>query len=177
MNRENNSNALFAKQCIAEALINLMEEKDYQKISLTEICETAGFSRMAYYRNFKSKDDILITYMKMLADQFRADVMRKMPQSSSKSFEILEYAFCYFQNYQRFVQCLMSANLASVLQFGLNYYIDTYVAGEGADMKKRYSLYLYSGGIFNIFTIWIANGMKESPAEMAQILYRRMNKL
>lgn len=175
MSSETNRNALFARQCIAEALIKLMEEKDYKKISLTEICETAGFSRMAYYRNFKSKDDILITYMKMLADQFRRDVVQKMPQASSRSLELLQYAFVYFQNYRRYVQCLLNANLASVLQYGLNYYMDTYVAGEDADMKKRYSLYLYSGGIFNIFTVWIANGMQETPEEMAQILFERMN--
>lgn len=177
MTKESNSSALFAKQCIAEALIHLMEEKDYQKISLTEICETAGFSRMAYYRNFKSKDDILITYMKMLADQFRKDVLRKMPHTSSKSYKILEYAFYYFKNYQRFAQCLLDANLASVLQYGLNYYIDTYVAGVNADMKTKYSLYVYSGGIFNVFSVWIANGLKEDPEEMAQILYERLNKL
>ena len=60
---------LFAKQCIAEALITLIEEKEYQDISVTEICKIAGFSRMAYYRNFTNKDEILMTYMFMLVDK------------------------------------------------------------------------------------------------------------
>lgn len=171
-----NENVIFAKRCIAEALITLMEEKEFQKISITEICEKSGYSRMAYYRNFQSKDDILIVYMQILADQFRQDVVTKMPQADSRSYEILLYAFRYFGNYHRFVECLASAHLSSVLQFGLNYYMDTYLAGSGADMAKRYSLYYYAGGIFNLFSIWIANGMKETPEEMAHIVFERMHK-
>ena len=42
----------FARQCIGEALVQLMREKEFESISVTDICKTAGFSRMAYYRNF-----------------------------------------------------------------------------------------------------------------------------
>ncbi len=171
-----NGNTLFARRCIAEALINLMQKKDYADISITDICKTAGFSRMAYYRNFHSKDDILITYMKILADQFRADVLEKMPQADSRSYEILLYTFRYFGNYHRFVECLSGANLSSVLQYGLNYFMDTYLAGSDADMKTHYSLYYYAGGLFNLFSVWIANDMKETPEEMARIVFERMHR-
>ena len=49
----------FAKQCLAEALVRLMEERELDDISVTDICKAAGFSRMAYYRNFQSKRDVL----------------------------------------------------------------------------------------------------------------------
>ncbi len=155
--------------------IYLMEKKDYQEISLTEICRTAGFSRMAYYRNFKSKDDILVTYMKMLADKFREDLKKQFPEPSSRSYERLLYAFRYFKNYRRFAECLLNANLSSILQYGLNYYMDTFVAGKNADKMTRYGLYYYSGGIYNIFSIWVAGGMKESEEEMARIVFDRIN--
>ncbi len=175
MDNRKNGSALFAKQCIAEALIGLMEKKDYQEISLTEICKTAGFSRMAYYRNFKSKDDILVTFMKMLADKFREDVNQMLPNASSRSYEMLLYAFRYFKNYRRYAECLLKANLSSILQYGLNYYMDTFVAGENADKMTRYGLYYYSGGIYNVFSIWVSGGMRESEEEMARIVYDRVN--
>ena len=37
----------FARQCIGEALVQLMREKEFESISVTDICKTAGFSRMA----------------------------------------------------------------------------------------------------------------------------------
>lgn len=167
---------VFTKRCIAEALINLMMSKEYQDISISEICKASGYSRMTYYRSFSSKDDILITYMTILADQFRHDVITKAPQADSRSYEILLYAFRYFGEYHRFVECLAKANLSSVLQYGINYYMDTYLVGRDESIQKHYAVYYYAGGLFNIFSVWIANGMQETPEEMAQTVFERMNK-
>ena len=49
----------FTKNCIMDALIQLMHTKDYNDITITDITKRAGVSRMSYYRNYKSKDDIL----------------------------------------------------------------------------------------------------------------------
>ena len=166
----------FARQCIGEALVQLMREKEFESISVTDICKTAGFSRMAYYRNFHSKNDILVQYMNMLADKFRTDLMKTYPGISSKSYEIVLFAFKYFKDYHAYAECLIKANLSSILQDGLNYYFDRYVAGTGSDIGRRYSLYYYSGALFNIYTTWVKGGMKESPEELAQIVYKRMNK-
>ena len=53
----------FTKSCIMEALLQLMHSKDYNDISITDITSRAGVSRMAYYRNYRSKDHILMDYM------------------------------------------------------------------------------------------------------------------
>lgn len=171
-----NENVVFAKRCIAQACIELMKEKDFQDITITEICQKSGYSRMAYYRHFESKNDILPTYMRIIADEFQQEVLKKMPQADSRSYEILLYSFRYFKNLHEFVECLAKANLTSILQYGLNYYMDTYLAGSEADMSTRYSLYYYAGGIFNLYSIWILTGMKESCEEMAQIVFERMHK-
>lgn len=167
------SNA-FARQCIAEALIQLMQENDFNSISVTDICKTAGFSRMAYYRNFRSKDDILLQYMQMLADKFRDDVVRKFPHSSSRSYELILYAFKYFREYRGYSECLIKANLSSILQDGLNYYFDTYVMDKNSDEGRRYSLYYYSGALYNIYTTWIKHGLKEEPEVLAEVVFKRM---
>ena len=62
MERQNESN-LLTKECIVTALLRLMQEKKYESISITDITTLAGVSRMAYYRNYKSKDEILIKYL------------------------------------------------------------------------------------------------------------------
>jgi len=58
MKIRNESNRL-AKECIVTALIELMKVRDYNAISITDITKKAGVSRMAYYRNYTSKEDIL----------------------------------------------------------------------------------------------------------------------
>ena len=62
MEKINEANAL-TKECIVTALLRLMKVKSYSSISITDITNLAGVSRMAYYRNYKSKDDILINHL------------------------------------------------------------------------------------------------------------------
>ena len=62
MERVNEANVL-TKECIVTALLRLMETKSYQSISITDITNLAGVSRMAYYRNYKNKDEILIKHL------------------------------------------------------------------------------------------------------------------
>ncbi|MGN1227180.1 MAG: TetR/AcrR family transcriptional regulator, partial [Christensenellales bacterium] len=54
-----NKTSLFVRDCISTALFELMEKKDFHKIKITEIIERAGVSRMGFYRNFKSKEDVV----------------------------------------------------------------------------------------------------------------------
>ena len=172
-----NSQNIFARECLAEALVSLMETNDFDSISVTDICKTAGFSRMAYYRNFHSKDDILVKYMQMLADRFRQEAEATLGSIASKSYKMILFAFKYFQNYEAFASCLIKANLSSVLLDGLNYYMDKYVASANDDIRRKYALYYYSGALFNIYVTWIKGGMAESPEELAEIVCSRMNKV
>ena len=51
----------FTRECVYEALFQLLETEDYEKITLSAIAARAGVSRNAVYRNFESKDMILKT--------------------------------------------------------------------------------------------------------------------
>lgn len=52
------------KECIFEAYLQLLEEQKSDSISITEITERAGVSRVSYYRNYSSKFDIIEDYLK-----------------------------------------------------------------------------------------------------------------
>ena len=55
------------------SLIKLMDQMPYKSISITDIVNDAGFSRMAFYRNYKDKDDILIRKLNNRADVYKVD--------------------------------------------------------------------------------------------------------
>ena len=166
-----NQSNRFAKQCLAEALIRLMDERELDGISVTDICKEAGFSRMAYYRNFQSKRDILGQYMFLLADGFRTEALRKYPNHSSRSYEIILFGLEYFKRYQVFARRLIQANLTSILQDGMNYYFETYLAGETANLDRHYAMYYYSGALVNVYTLWIARDLAEPPEQVARIIH------
>ena len=47
------------KESLGEALILLMDKKAFSSITITELCKKAGVSRMAFYGNYSSKEDLL----------------------------------------------------------------------------------------------------------------------
>ena len=54
-----NKTALTSQSAIAGALLSLMEEKPYSRISVSEICKCAGVSRQTFYTLFESKDNVI----------------------------------------------------------------------------------------------------------------------
>ncbi|WP_369528982.1 TetR/AcrR family transcriptional regulator, partial [Dubosiella newyorkensis] len=45
----------FLRSCIFEALMILLQQKRYEEITVSEIANKAGVSRMTYYRTYSSK--------------------------------------------------------------------------------------------------------------------------
>lgn len=69
MKRRNITNE-FLKECIADALIKLLQEKPMENISISEITDLAGVGRSTYYRNFTSKEDILSFKLHLLGKRW-----------------------------------------------------------------------------------------------------------
>ncbi|MFV8290768.1 TetR/AcrR family transcriptional regulator [Aerococcus viridans] len=55
---------LKAKDYIIQALFLLIDSKQYDDITITDIAKKAGVTRISFYRNFDSKEDILRQEMK-----------------------------------------------------------------------------------------------------------------
>ncbi|HEL1845110.1 TPA: TetR/AcrR family transcriptional regulator [Streptococcus suis] len=52
----------LTKESIETALLFLLEKKELKQISVSELVRKAGVSRNAFYRNYKSKEEILEDY-------------------------------------------------------------------------------------------------------------------
>ena len=65
---------LRVKRNIVRALIELMQKKNYSDISVSEITALAGVSRISYYRNYDSKEDILTESLESLMTHFSEEI-------------------------------------------------------------------------------------------------------
>lgn len=59
INQSNKELNQITKESIETAFLLLLESKEFEKISITELTKKAGVSRPAFYRNYESKEDIL----------------------------------------------------------------------------------------------------------------------
>lgn len=58
-NSRRKSQAMQTELDIQNAALALMREKDFEAVSVREICKTAGITTGAFYHHFQSKDDLL----------------------------------------------------------------------------------------------------------------------
>lgn len=58
MERVKRKESLFVES-VVEGLWELLEDKSFEKISVSELVERAGIGRVTFYRNFSNKEEVL----------------------------------------------------------------------------------------------------------------------
>lgn len=61
-----------------EALLLLLEKKDYEFITVTEVCKKAGVNRSTFYLHYESMDDLLYETLDMINKNFHQTFDNKM---------------------------------------------------------------------------------------------------
>lgn len=68
------------RQSLRTALMELVNEKDYDQISVEEIAARANISRAAFYLHFKDKDDLFLNQFYVMAME-RVQAFTELPSS------------------------------------------------------------------------------------------------
>lgn len=77
----------LTKESIETALLFLLEKKDIKQISVSELVRKAGVSRNAFYRNYKSKEEILEIYYERTSSNLKKkwqDLQEKVQKDGVK---------------------------------------------------------------------------------------------
>lgn len=163
--RENN---LLARQSIVNALIELMNDKEYAAITITEITQKAGVSRMTYYRNYSCKEDILRKFMEDVGDDIHAKIVQ-----GELHKDAYQYYYTLFDTLGRYAtlgNAAMEAGLDGLILDCISRNMDLTFPGTPAQRDTdRYLLRYHAGAFFHVFMEWNKSGRVESCDEMARL--------
>lgn len=165
MKKENETKVL-TKECISTALLVLLEEKPYEKITISEITEKAGVSRMAYYRNYKDKDDILITCIRDAETSFLNDIMEK----SLPFKQMITEAGKFFLQSAGVLHVTNDLPVSKKALGEITSNIFKFWSRFSVDMKKSYTVIFNTGAVVSVFNEWVERGARESAEEIADII-------
>lgn len=159
---------------IAYAYLELLKKKDRDEISITEIAKAAGVSRMAFYRKFETKWDVVDFY---LGGIMHWEVAYDERTGGDLNIWDVEYGVRFFRamrEHRENILTLVDRGYATLLLRVINLTNEN----AGGDMPvssiERYNLYFLAGAGFNAMLIWLRDGCRESPEEMAQALAKYM---
>lgn len=152
------------EEYIIDSLFALMKNKRYENISITEIVKKAGASRVSFYRNFNSKEDIVAKWIDKVTDEFlnRSNISFK----NNTNKEYFMKLFTHLNEHKERGLLICKAGLDYLLKNKFDeVFINNYLNESNA-----YKVYYVSGGIYNIYYYWLSNGCKETPDELSNKL-------
>src|SRR5205823_4694616 len=76
--RSQDLRARRTRKWLQAALLDLMKEKPFQDIQITELTVRAQVSRAAFYLHFRSKEELLLSHVDVIFDEFHAEVAREI---------------------------------------------------------------------------------------------------
>ena len=156
-------NSLFLKECLADALIKLLEAKPLEKITIPEITDLAGVGRMTYFRHFSSKEEMITFKFLLLWDRWAED--HKLRNKDSFSFENVISFFEFNLQIRPLLELIYRRGAQSALFKAFHSYMT-----PDLSTVERYRTGFYSYGLFGLTEEWILGGFKETPEEMEKII-------
>ena len=86
MDKRKESN-LRVRGNITKTLFTLMQKKSLSEITITELVEGAGVARASFYRNYCSKEDVLVKLIRDVLDDFH----HRIPPGQESFYTCLLY--------------------------------------------------------------------------------------
>lgn len=158
-----NIQAERSRQWLTRALIKRMQTSAFDKITITDIAAEAGVSRLTFYRNFESKEQILQCHFDALFEEYKAGL-----QNVSDLRTVLTHSFSYIQRESDLIRMMMKQGLAALIQRPFDDYFRIVLErvtlpGEISYFQKRF----LAGGVFFIMVDWIQDGKGLTPEDIA----------
>lgn len=151
-------------QKITNALFELMEEKDYSEISITDIAARAGVSRVTYYRKFNSKEAIILRFFEMTKEKYLSTLSLSSNLTPEDNEVTILGLFLFFKSNMKANKCLRKAGLESeLLKFLSNEFM------ENLPIKlEKYTALFVAGALYNVLINWLDNDCKDPLDEVSK---------
>lgn len=157
-----------SKSLIVDAFLCLLKEKSYDEITLAEIAEKAGVSRMTIHRHFKSKENIIIYQAKTL--------VAKINNNRNGEIQTLEEdilnRFTIFKSLPHVKLIIHSDKFPSIIYDKVDAakirskmaLVDKYFEV----LPDKYMQQFVIGGVSHMVKEWVKNDFDQTPQEMTR---------
>lgn len=168
---------------LTEALFVLLQQENYNEITVKKIAEQAQLSRRTFYRSFKNKDELLNYYSDQLIQKY-LNQLKNLKIQKMNFEQVLTVFFEFWWSEREKVRALIKQNLFILLlakitpqasklyqEFKAPWHID------GSLNEIEYIMNFSVGGFWNVLNTWLAKPNPEQPQVMVDVLLKSLNKL
>ncbi len=172
---KNDHRIRLTKTLLHNAMLDLLREKPFNKITVKQICETAQINRATFYLHYADAYALLEDIHDHIAGIIVSAVQSNTPKRTVREFRFgVSKAIAHNFDYFEYACGPFCANgfLERVMGMARAYSFDLwkkdYPTAKEEDLSVIYT-YISNGGAA-VIRSWVQNGMKESPEELDELL-------
>lgn len=165
MNVKNNRRRKESQNKIEKAFVELLQSKEIKEISVSDIIKMTGLNRSTFYANYLDIYD--------LADKVRIELENDFTNhfvdyDTSQDNNGALRMFTHIKENQLFYKTYFK--LCYDDKFLVSVYDVKQAEKEQLTGNLKYHIEFFRNGLNAIIKMWLSDGCKESPQEMAEIL-------
>ncbi|MBQ9710390.1 MAG: TetR/AcrR family transcriptional regulator [Clostridia bacterium] len=174
MQKKEDRRTCRTKKAIKQAFTQLIIEKDYKEISVTELAELAGINRKTFYSHYECMDDVL--------DELHEDIVEQLfaihGKNAREKFDITDFAVTInemladnYNLYRRLIVAneyrFFSRKVRDSLKetFIAHYLRDSSLSSEVINFVAEYCV----SGLIRIYRVWFDNGSAIEQGELSRL--------
>ncbi|MCR5499514.1 MAG: TetR/AcrR family transcriptional regulator [Acetatifactor sp.] len=161
-NKESNQ---LTRECLQLALIHLMGDLPYEKITVSELVRRAGVSRTAFYRNYKDKEEILNELGSRIVQSISE--LTERPELRENPKQWFQDVFHVIRKNKETIALLDQAGIQQRYLFSGQSIAEMLYPAMNSEIK--YVHLAAEAAFFQILISWFRDGMREDEEYMANI--------
>lgn len=183
---KNQSKYFNTAKLMNDALILLLEKKDFELITVKDVCEKAGVNRSTFYLHYETMDDLLSETLENLNKSFiqkfnEADVPKLNLQTNSleelvlvderRMIPFLEFVRENVHVYKAFSLHPVLFDIRKIYQSMFDGVFQPILSRFGfVEKESRYMMEYYFNGMMALVMKWASGGCKENVQEICRLL-------
>jgi AcrR family transcriptional regulator len=172
------------RHALEQALVELVEERSYESITIQQITDRANIGRATFYLHYSDKEQLLMDTMQELIDDF----VRQLPVLSGQDLlagdrRLLTADFQHVARYQRLYRALLGEHGPAFVTRRMRSFLADQIeqrvvapllceVRDGATplVPVTFLAAYLSGAMVAAVMWWLDRGCQESPEEMALLV-------
>ena len=168
----NDKRAVQSADLVYKGLLQCLEHKSFEQITVTDVQKASGVARTTIYRCFDNLSDILYWRCDLA---FREALHSVSPTDTPNELELIQGYFSYWTKHSDILKLLIDINREDIIYAchikNAEVLAQSYGKLPGMDeTNSRYFMAIRTGVTISILKAWLDGKRKESAEELVQML-------
>lgn len=178
MAEKENQRVALTKRLLKEGLLRLLQTKELDKISVSELCRESGINRATFYKHFATPQDVLEAVgQDLVMEMQRMETQSRTVEAAKKYMtDICVYLHEHRELLKVLLRCNKDTDLVRLIsemnrKFWARYHPAERNLGMDETDIQLMVTYFSSGGYY-LIRRWILEDMDKTPQEIAELIFR-----